>query len=72
MEKKKYRLTKAAKIIGLEFIICVIGLLLGFFWEVYDKNSQWEKLIYPGIKVAGIDLGGKTKMEGNKFIDLNT
>lgn len=69
MEKKKYRLTKAAKIIGLEFIICVIGLLLGFFWEVYDKNSQWEKLIYPGIKVAGIDLGGKTKMEGNKNIE---
>jgi len=69
MEKKKYRLTKAAKLIGLEFIICVIGLLLGFYWEIDDKNRQWEKLIYPGIKVAGIDLGGKAKTEGYKIIE---
>jgi len=69
MEKKKYRLTKAAKIIGLEFSICVIGLLLGFYWEIYDKNTKWEKLIYPGIKVAGIDLSGKTRTEGSKIIE---
>lgn len=68
MENKRYRLTKAAKIVILEFFLCVIGLLLGFYWEVYDKNEQWHNLIYPGIKVAGIDLGGMTKSEGNKII----
>ncbi|SHJ17169.1 VanW family protein [Lutispora thermophila] len=69
MDYREYRLTKAAKITCLEFAICIIGLLLGFFWEINDKNEQWNDLIYPGIKVAGIDLGGKTKLEGNKIIE---
>lgn len=69
MDKGAYRLTKSAKIMGLQLIVCIIGLFLGFFWGAYDKNKHWDKLIYPGIKVASIDLGGKTKEEGKKLIE---
>lgn len=64
MQKGKYQFTKAAKIVVIQLAICSIGLLSGFTWEIYNQNQKWDKLIYPGIKVADIDLSGKTKDEG--------
>ena len=69
MDIGMYRLTKTAKFTGLQLIICIIGLTIGFVWEVYYKDKQWDKLIYPGVKVVGIDLGGKTKEESKNMIE---
>ena len=68
MVNKPYQLTRAAKITIMLLFICFVGLIFGFMWEIYDQNDKWDKLIYPGIKVAGIDLSGKTKEEGINLI----
>lgn len=68
MVNKPYQLTRAAKITIMQLFICFVGLIFGFMWEIYDQNDKWDKLIYPGIKVAGIDLSGKTKEEGINLI----
>lgn len=64
--RDKYRITKVAKALIIQLIICSIGIICGFTWEIYDENARWDKLFYPGIKIANIDLSGKTKNDGKK------
>ena len=71
MVKKKYRFTKAAKVAGVQLFICLIGLVVGFVWEIHDQNERWDKLIYPGVKVADVDLSGKTKEQGIRLVESN-
>ncbi len=64
--RSKYRITKVAKALIIQLIICSIGIICGFTWQVYDENARWDKLFYPGVKIANIDLGGKTREDGKK------
>jgi len=68
MRKRGYRITITTKILVLQFCITLIGVLCGFTWKTYSENKRWDKLIYPGITVSGVDVGGKTVDEGKKLI----
>ena len=68
MKIRGYRITIAGKIIILQFLITLIGVLCGFTWKTYSESKRWEKLIYPGIKVCGLDLSGRTLEEGKKVV----
>lgn len=68
MRKRKYRITRTAKILILEFLLSSVGMLCGFTWRIQSESKKWDDLIYPGIKIANIDLSGKTKAEAKKLI----
>ncbi len=68
MLRKGYRFTTTAKILVLKFILCSIGILCGFTWEIYNENTKWDNLIYPNITVGKIDMSGKTKAESRNLI----
>ena len=68
MKKTGYRITITTKILILQFCITLMGVLCGFTWKTYSENRRWDKLIYPGIKVAGVDVGGKTAEESKKLV----
>jgi Uncharacterized vancomycin resistance protein len=68
MRKRKYRITSTAKILILQFLLSSIGMLCGFTWKIQSESKKWDSLVYPGVKIANIDLSGKTKEEGKKLI----
>lgn len=68
MLRKGYRFTITTKILALKFILCLIGILLGFTWEIHSENQKWDSLFYPGITIAKINIGGKTKDESRDLI----
>jgi Uncharacterized vancomycin resistance protein len=43
-------------------------MLCGFTWKIQSESKKWDSLVYPGVKIANIDLSGKTKEEGKKLI----
>jgi len=69
MNKRNYRITNSAKILIIEIIISMAGIFSGFTWNLYTKNKEWDKLIYPSISVSGIYLGGKTAEQGKKLLE---
>jgi vancomycin resistance protein YoaR len=70
MKNEHYWVTGALRLLILQLILSLIGVFLGFTWSVYDNNNKWEKVFYPGVKVANIDLSGVTKEEGINIIKL--
>ncbi|GAA0724580.1 VanW family protein [Clostridium malenominatum] len=68
MRKKEYRITRTVKILIVEFLVCSAGLLFGFTWRAYGEVKKWDTLIYPGVKIAHLDLGGRTKEEVRSLI----
>lgn len=68
MKKKKYNTRMTLKILLIEFILSSLGALFGYTYKVYEENRIWEFLIYPGIKIEGINLGGKSKDESINII----
>lgn len=74
MKDKKYNIRMTFKILLIEFILSSSGILFGYTYCVYKESKMWDLLIYPGIKIEGIDIGGKSKEESiniiqTKFID---
>lgn len=67
--KEKYCVTFAFKILILQFISGFLGLIIGSVWELNIENQKWSQLIYSDIKIADIDLGGKTKEEARNIIN---
>jgi vancomycin resistance protein YoaR len=55
-------------IIILEFLVSSIGILSGFIWKANNNSVLWENLIYPKVKIATIDVSGKTKLEAINII----
>ena len=51
--------------------VAIISILCVYFISINNKVSKWDKLIYPGVFVDGIDLSGKTKAESRKIIEDN-
>lgn len=70
MDKKNYHITITAKILILELFICSSGLLLGFTLRTQMENKKWDNLIYPGVEVSGINLGGETLAESRKLLKI--
>lgn len=68
MYKKNYHMTLKAKILILELFLCSIGSFAGFNIKAQMENRKWDNLIYPGIEVCGIDLGGKTLDESRNIL----
>ena len=66
--KRKYCITVVFKILIAQFILSFIGLIIGYMWELNTENKKWSQLIYTDIKIADIDLGGKTKEEARNII----
>lgn len=74
MGRKKYSARMTFKILFIEFIVSSIGILFGFTYSVYKESYKWTSLVYPGIKIEGLDIGGMSRNEAvahlkEKFID---
>jgi vancomycin resistance protein YoaR len=67
--KEKYCITMVFKIVIAQFILSFIGLTIGCGWGLSIENKKWSQLIYSDVKIAGIDLGGKTKEEARNIIN---
>jgi len=68
MKKRDYRITIIAKILIIQLVLTLGGLMIGCTWRIYAENKKWDALVYPGVQLAGFDLGGKTKEEAEQFI----
>lgn len=68
MDVNKVDVRKVINIILLEFIISSFGILAGYGYKLYEENKKWDMLMYPGIKIEGIDVGGKSKEESINII----
>lgn len=68
MKKRKYRMTKVAKALIIQLIICSIGIICGFTWEIHNENAKWDSLYYPGVQIETLDLSGRTKDEGKRLL----
>jgi len=66
--KGKYCATIVFKILIAQFVLSFIGLSIGCIWQLNIENKKWSKLIYRDIKIANIDLSGKTKEEARDII----
>jgi vancomycin resistance protein YoaR len=66
--KEKYCITSVFRILIAQFILSFIGLIVGCIWGLNIESEKWSQLIYSDIKIAGIDLGGKTKEEARNII----
>ena len=66
--KGKYYLTISFKTLIAQFILSFVALTLGCIWGLNIENKEWDQLIYSGIKIENIDLGGKTKEEAINII----
>ncbi len=68
MEKDDYSLTIKRKIVILQLLFCLVSILCGFILGLYNECKKWDDLIYPSIKIANIDVGGKTKTQAKTLI----
>lgn len=66
--KEKYHITSVFKILIVQFILSFIGLAIGCMWGLNAENEKWSQLIYSDIKIANIDVGGKTKQEARNIV----
>ena len=66
--KEKYYITIGFKILIVQFILSFIGVNVGYIWGLNIENEKWSQLIYSDIKIANIDVGGKTKEEARSII----
>ena len=70
MKNEHYWATIAVRLLIMQLLLSFIGVFLGFTWRANDENNKWEKVFYPGVKVANTDLSGITKEEGINIIKL--
>jgi vancomycin resistance protein YoaR len=69
--REKRKVNKKGKMIFISIVSAVIlivaGGVGGYTYHIRTANEAWDGLIYPGVKIAELDLSGKTKAEA---IDL--
>jgi vancomycin resistance protein YoaR len=69
--REKRKVNKKGKMIFISIVSAVIlivaGGVGGYTYHIRTANQAWDGLIYPGVKIAELDLSGKTKVEA---IDL--
>lgn len=74
---KKEKTGKKVKLkVNKKKMIRALGILVIFIYIIHTtwvhfRVTQYDKLIYPGIKVEGVKLGGKTKGEAITLLKKN-
>ncbi|WP_163192061.1 VanW family protein [Clostridium thermarum] len=63
MKKKKKKTKRNFVIILSVFAVLALSGGAAYTGYVYKINSAWNNFIYPGVKIMGIEVGGKTKTE---------
>jgi vancomycin resistance protein YoaR len=61
-KKKKNKKIILLAVLGI-IILTTVGAVSGYVWNIQKENSVWDKVIYPGVTVAGVNLKGKSKEE---------
>lgn len=70
VQKSLIELLKQDRVMALGVtLLCLIVLYFGFFLFL---NVFYSAKIFPGIKVAGVSIGGKTKSEAEKTLGQST
>jgi vancomycin resistance protein YoaR len=61
--------SKSNYIVGIGVILVILASLLsGYVTYHYSEIRYWDKLIYPGVTVEGINLSGETKEQAALII----
>lgn len=68
-KKKKKARVKKRKTIIISLIAIILMISIGGIFYVKTIVNNYESVIYPGMKIQGIDLSGKTKEEALKLIE---
>lgn len=68
-KKKKKAKAKKRRVIILSLIAALLMISIGGVFYVKTTVDNYESVIYPGMKIQGIDLSGKTKEEALKLIE---
>lgn len=71
MKNKKCSKKMTFKILLIEFIVSSAGILFGYTCSVYNESKKWDSLIYPGINIENIDIGGKSKEESANILQTS-
>lgn len=66
MKKKKSK--KKVKIAIILFSFITLASVVGFTAYQYSNFKSWSNLIYPGVKIEGEDISGKTQKEAKDII----
>lgn len=65
--KKKVMSSKANTAIisfGIVFVVCIVAVMT----YLYTYVNNWDSKVYPGVTIANINLGGKSKDEIEKIV----
>lgn len=68
-KKRKKAKAKKRRVIILSLIAALLMISIGGVFYVKTTVDNYESVIYPGMKIQGIDLSGKTKEEALKLIE---
>ncbi|MBC2581508.1 VanW family protein [Clostridium sp. DJ247] len=69
---RRKRSTKKKLPLGIIIVAAALTAgAVGFISYQYIAIKPWSNLIYPGVKVQGEDLSGKTKSEAKKILEQN-
>ncbi|WP_454052937.1 VanW family protein [Clostridium sp. Marseille-Q7071] len=68
-KKKKKAKAKKRRVIIISLIAALLMISIGGVFYVKTTVDNYESVIYPGMKIQGIDLSGKTKEEALKLIE---
>jgi len=66
--EKRYRITKDSKILMTKFILCFLGVILGFLWQLNLESQRRINEIYDNVEICGFNLGGKSKDEAKNIL----
>ncbi len=67
---KKKKGTKKKLPLGIIIALGVLAIgVVGFITYQYNTVKAWSDLVYPGVKIEGEDLSGKTKDQAKKIIE---
>lgn len=71
--KKGFKLKPNRKLIFTIATILIVAISATSAYAVVSNNKvkQWEDKVYPGVKVDGVDLSGKTKEEALLLLNDN-
>lgn len=62
---------KKNKIIVGSLTSAIVVATTFFIGNMYFKTKSFNDVIYPGVKIAGIDVGGKTKEKAKELVENN-
>lgn len=67
--KKAVKIKRALIISSIAALIVLLGVVSTYTGYIYQKTKSWNNLIYPGVMVENVDIGGKNSIEAKKILD---